>query len=37
MQFNFREKLLAKLKVSPGPAMAPSVETDDKLWIFLKK
>ena len=33
----FREKLLAKMKIDPGPKLSENVETDDQLWIHLKK
>merc|ERR1719431_1066134 len=35
--FTTREKLLAKLKLKPGPELSQGVETDDQLWSVLKK
>jgi len=35
--FTTREKLLAKLKLKPGPELSPGVETDDQLWGVLKR
>merc|ERR1719244_906975 len=35
--FTTREKLLAKLKLKPGPELSQGVETDDQLWALLKK
>ena len=33
----FREKVLAKLKLKPGPELSPGVEKDDQLWSTLKR
>merc|ERR1719244_125196 len=35
--FTTREKLLAKLKLKPGPELSQGVETEDQLWSVLKK
>merc|ERR1719233_485767 len=35
--FTTREKLLAKLKLKPGPELSQGVETDDQLWSILKR
>jgi len=35
--FTTREKLLAKLKLKPGPELFSGVETDDQLWGVLKR
>ena len=35
--YNSREKLLAKLKLKPGPELSQGVETDDQLWSVLKR
>merc|ERR1712179_881520 len=35
--FTTREKLLAKLKLKPGPELSQGVETDDQLWTVLKR
>ena len=33
----FREKVLAKLKLKPGPELSEGVEKDDELWSTLKR
>eukprot|EP00090_Calanus_glacialis_P040237 TRINITY_DN7013_c0_g1_i6.p1 TRINITY_DN7013_c0_g1~~TRINITY_DN7013_c0_g1_i6.p1 ORF type:complete len:438 (-),score=101.44 TRINITY_DN7013_c0_g1_i6:166-1479(-) len=35
--YTTREKLLAKLKLKPGPELSPGVEKDDQLWSALKR
>ena len=35
--YKFREKLLAKLKLKPGPELSEGVEKDDQLWSALKR
>merc|ERR1711892_1030797 len=35
--FTTREKLLAKMKLKPGPELFSGVETDDQLWSILKR
>merc|ERR1719206_1293622 len=35
--FTTREKLLAKLKLKPGPELSQGVETDVQLWSVLKR
>ena len=32
-----REKVLARMKVKPGPPLSAGVETDDQIWPLLKK
>ena len=34
---HFRKKLLAKMKLKPGPELFPGVEKDDELWSILKR
>ena len=31
------EKVLARMKVKPGPPLSAGVETDDQIWPLLKK
>jgi len=35
--FTSREKVLARMKVKPGPPLSAGVETDDQIWPLLKK
>merc|ERR1739838_182102 len=35
--YTTREKLLAKMKLKPGPELFSGVETDDQLWSILKR
>jgi len=35
--YTTKEKLLAKMKIKPGPELFSGVETDDQLWSNLKK
>jgi len=35
--YTTREKLLAKMKMKPGPELSPGVEKDDQLWSVLKR
>merc|ERR1719369_494222 len=35
--YTTREKLLAKLKLKPGPDLSAGVETDEQLWSLLKR
>ena len=35
--FNFREKVGAKLKLNPAAPLDQGVETDEQLWSLIKK
>ena len=37
LTFLFREKMLAKLKLSAQSDFDPGVETDEQLWSLIKK